>query len=270
MDFGDIDSAKWFAYSRMKSFPLSLGYGIEARKLRRYEKKITERVDYCTVTTQGELEELKTMTPPSPCILIPNGVDTSYFQQKKRVKHGDSMMVFLGRMDYFPNVDAITYFVSEILPVIRLSVPHVQLRIVGSNPTRQVRDLSKEPGVFVTGYVPDVREHLSDATVSVVPLRIARGTQNKILESMAMGIPVVATPDASNGIQGEPEKHLLVAVGPEAFARLVVKVLQNPELQKSISKEAQQMLSQAHSWKNSLNILDNLLNRTTSDRPAVL
>ena len=264
IDFGDIDSAKWFAYARWKSFPLSFGYALEARKLRRFEKQVAERFHHCTVTAQGELDEFHAFDVPRPCTLIVNGFESAPFQKGTiRENHLPPVIAFVGRMDHFPNIDGILYFANEILPIIRRAVPQTELRIVGSNPSREVRKLAGVPGVSVTGYVPDVRPYLVDATVSVAPLRIARGTQNKILEAMAQGIPMVATSEAAKGVRCVPGEHLLVADGPDAFADQVIKVIQHPSLRRTLSKAGRHQVGQAHAWSRSMDTLDEILSRTS-------
>jgi polysaccharide biosynthesis protein PslH len=204
MDFGDLDSGKWLDYSKWHSFPLSWGYYLEGSKLRRYEKQIAAAFDYCTLTTQGELEEFTKLKVDRPHNVIPNGVDGTYFHPNGGPAQMKPVVIFLGRMDYYPNIDAVLYFTESVFPTIRAAVPSVEFRIIGSNPSPAVQRLAAVPGVVVTGHVPDVRPFLKDAVVSVAPLRIAHGTQNKILESMAMGLPVVTTPEAAKGIQATP------------------------------------------------------------------
>ena len=260
LDFGDIDSAKWFAYSRWKPFPFSLGYGLEARKLRTFEKQVAARFHHCTVTAQGELDEFHAFDIHRPCTLILNGFDSASFQTvTTQENHDPPVVAFVGRMDYFPNINGILYFANEILPIIRRTVPRTELRIVGSNPGRKVRNLARIPGVSVSGHVPDVRPYLVDATVSVAPLRIARGTQNKILEAMALGIPTVATSEAAKGVRCVPGEHLLVADGPDAFADQVIKVIQNTALQKTLSEAGRRQVEQVHSWARSMDVLDDIL-----------
>jgi len=257
LDYGDLDSEKWSEYSRWKPFPFSMGYALESRKLRRYEHELALRFDRCSVTTQREKESFEALQVPTPCNVIPNGVDTSYFRRT-----GNSfapVVLFLGRMDYFPNIDGILYFVHQVLPLIRKRMPNVEFRIVGSNPSSKIRELAKIPGVLVTGHVPDVRHYANDAAVSVAPLRIARGTQNKILESMAMGIPVVASPPAAKGIDAVPGRDLLVAEDTESFAERVLEVLENHHLRKSLSEAALKQLEAAHRWSASMSTLDRIV-----------
>ena len=191
--------------------------------------------------------------------MIPNGVDVSYFSPTEISASADPSIVFLGRMDYFPNIDGVCYFAENVLPLIRKKLPKVEFRVVGSNPTRKIRKLEQTPGIVVTGHVPDVRRYLQGGAVAVAPLRIARGTQNKILEAMAMGIPVIATPNAAKGIQAVAGRDLLVAETPHAFAEHVIRLLQNADVRRTLSETARKQVEKGHMWPASMKILDSTL-----------
>jgi sugar transferase (PEP-CTERM/EpsH1 system associated) len=266
LDFGDLDSGKWLDYRQFRGFPLCYGYGLEARKLRRYEKQLTKSFDYCTLTTQGELEEFKKLGVAIPSTVIPNGVDSSYFQPDPKPRNSRTI-AFVGRMDYFPNIDGATYFAKDIFPLVRQRAPGAELWLVGSNPSRMVRDLGAIPGVKVTGHVADVRPYLFQASLTVAPLRLARGTQNKILESMATGTPVVATAMAAKGVAAIPGKHLLVADDPAHFAAEVSRILENETLATSLSECARRQVEHAHSWPRSMQILDSILDNSLKREP---
>src|SRR5262249_13028127 len=141
----------------------------------------------------------------------------------------------------------------------RSEFPAARLRIIGSNPVREVRELSTKPGIEVTGSVPDVRPYLADAAVAVAPLNIARGTQNKILECMSMGIPVVSSPQAARGVQATPGEHLLVGKDHSDFAAQVIKLLCDSELRSRVAQSARQQLRNGHSWARSMQLLDAVL-----------
>jgi sugar transferase (PEP-CTERM/EpsH1 system associated) len=261
LDFGDLDSGKWLNYRQFRGFPLCYGYGLEARKLRRYEKQLTKSFDYCTLTTQGELEEFKKLNVEIPSMVIPNGVDAAYFhpESKPRNRH---IIAFVGRMDYFPNIDGATYFAEDIFPKVRQRVPDAELWLVGSNPSRLVRNLGALSGVKVTGHVADVRPYLLQASLTVAPLRLARGTQNKILESMATGTPVVATAVAAKGVDAIPGRHLLVAEDPADFAAEVSRILEDKTFAITLSECARRQVENAHSWPRSMQILDSILDNS--------
>ena len=264
LDFGDLDSGKWLEYSAHRWFPLSLGYSIEARKLRRYETQLASQFNQVTLTTNGEKGEFQTLGVPVPTEVIPNGVNTSYFQARQTQPLDSRVMAFLGRMDYYPNIDGVLFFIEEIFPLVRRRIPLAQLRIIGSNPSRAIRNLAGIPGVTVTGHVPDVRTHLEDAAVGVVPLRLARGTQNKILELMAAGIPVVTTATAAKGIQAVAGRDLLVADQPAEFAQQVIEVLEQPELRSQLAAAGARQVAAAHAWEPSMARFEEILARVAA------
>jgi len=259
LDFGDLDSGKWLDYSRFRRPPLSFGYGLEARKLRRYERRMATEFGRCTVTTEGEREEFQSLNVPVRCTVIPNGVDAAYFEPSLKRSERPPVIVFLGRMDYFPNIDAVSNFAKRAFPLIRKNLPHAELRVIGSDPVKSVRQLAQIPGITVTGFVPDVRPYLEDAAVAIAPLRIARGTQNKILECMAAGVPVVASPEAAKGIQAIPGRHLLVAKNVDEFVDKVTNILQHKDLHDELSKDARRQVETAHDWQSSMQLLDGVL-----------
>lgn len=258
LDYGDLDSRKWSDYARCRSFPLSAGYALEAHKLQHIERTLAGEFDQCSVTAEGELQSYRELGVPTPCQVIPNGVDAEYFHFcGDRAQHSD-VIVFLGRMDYFPNIDGILHFVKDVFPLVRSRNPAAQLRIVGSNPVPPIMALNQLPGISVTGLVPDVRPYVQDAAVAIAPLRIARGTQNKVLECMAMGVPVVASPQAAKGVQAFPDRDLLVGHTPNQFADHVIRLLSNTELRMRIAEAGRKQVLSAHSWAASMKLLDSI------------
>lgn len=268
LDYGDLDSTKWMDYSEHRAFPLSLGYAIEAKKLRRYERAMAERFDLITVTTRGEADEFRTLGVDKPCTVIPNGVDGKFFQPATMGGGTQPVIVFLGRMDYFPNIDGILWFIHDVFPRIRQAMPGAEVRVVGADPSAEIRRLARIDGVTVTGFVKDVRPYLNEATVAIAPLRIARGTQNKILECMAAGIPVVSTGQAAKGIAATPGEHLLVADNAEDFSRDVLELLRDTEWRKRLATAARAQVEQAHAWPASMRILDQVLEEGFAKREA--
>ncbi|MBZ5496002.1 MAG: TIGR03087 family PEP-CTERM/XrtA system glycosyltransferase [Acidobacteriia bacterium] len=258
MDFGDMDSEKWFRFARQRAFPLSLGYQMEGIKLRRYEERLARAFNCCTVVSRAEKRTLDTFGFPVSVTVIPNGVDIDYFNNPTG-NYDPRTLIFLGQMDYYPNVDAVEYFCNAILPLIRRELPDVRLQIVGNSPNRRVRNLARIPGVEITGPVPDVRPYLIKAAVSIAPLRIACGIQNKVLESMAMRVPVVASSGAFDGITAVENEDLLVDDSPEGFASKVVALLNDPALRDRIADAGRRRIERSHTWPACLAVLSELL-----------
>ncbi len=264
MDFVDVDSEKWQLYAQYHPFPLSWIYRLEVARLSRYEENIARIFEHSIFVSEKEAALFRQRVGGKPISVIPNGVDLDYFcpDGAGRSSHTQPSIVFTGAMDYFPNVDAVRYFCSKIFPRVREAVPEVGFYIVGRNPTRQVRGLGSQPGVVVTGYVPDVRPYLAKAWVAIAPLRIARGLQNKILEAMAMGLPVVGTSEAFQGTRARREDGIRMADDSKSFAHAVVTLLKDPVLRRRCSLAARDYVERQHQWQDHGARLESLLHET--------
>lgn len=258
IDFVDMDSQKWRVYADAHRFPLSLGYWLEGSKLQRAETAIARAFDLCLCVTPGELATLRSFGVETAAGWFPNGVDLDYFSPGTEPYDGNAIC-FVGRMDYFPNQQAAIAFCREVLPKVREARPEASFTIVGAEPPRAVRALARQPGVQVTGTVADVRAFVRRSAVSVAPLRIARGVQNKILEAMAMGVPVVASPETAKGVEAIAGEHLLVAAGAEAMAAAVIRLLADRDERARIARAARAHVEQAYSWEGAMRQLDALL-----------
>ncbi len=260
MDFGDADSEKWLEYGRTAPFPLSQAFRLEGRKVRRYEAWLGKQFDACSVNAPRERDVLAAYVR-SPIHVIPNGVDLEYFEPARPSGRGyiPNRIVFTGNMSYRPNVDAVQHLVSAVLPRVRREIPDVQLCIVGMDPTPAVRRLADEDRVVVTGRVDDVRPYLDSAAVAVAPLRVARGLQNKVLEAMAMRVPVVASPAAFEGISAVAGRDLLVAAGPDEFSRTIVTLLRDPAVRERYAAAGRTCVETNHNWSRLLQRLEDLV-----------
>lgn len=262
IDFIDVDSEKWLEYAQRTSFPLSALYKREAELLAKYEEKLILAFDHSIISSEAEAQILRTRVKDRPITVISNGVDLEYFSLAEAESSMKSRLtiVFIGVMDYFPNVDAVQFFCHEIFPLVRKSMPNAQFCIVGRNPTRQVRELGKQINVVVTGSVLDIRPYLGHATVSVAPFRLARGIQNKILESMAMGIPVVGTTVAFKGILATERDGIRIADDPNSFAQYVTAFLQGDRtLRREAGFQARRYVERYHRWEDQGAKLEGLL-----------
>lgn len=258
LDFGDMDSQKWLEYSRVRHFPMSLGYWLEGIKLERSEKILAGKFNYCTCTTKAELETLRSFNTGVRADWFPNGVDYEFFKPDDRPYEPDTVC-FIGRMDYYPNQECMFDFCKNTLPLIRQKRPGVKLKIIGANPSPEIRDLDRLENVTVTGSVPDVRPHVLSSAVNIAPLNIARGTQNKILESLAMGVPVVSSIQAAGGIDALPDKHFLMASTPQEYAEAIIRLLESKEDREKFSQAGRERMLSNHDWHASMLRLDQII-----------
>ena len=270
LDFGDMDSQKWLEYARYRPFPLSLGYRLEGMKLEREEKRLARLFDTCTATTRAEWQTLQGYGAAAATDWFPNGVDSEYFSPDDGAYDSDAIS-FVGRMDYYPNQECMLDFCANVLPRVRARRPGVKLAIVGANPSKDIRRLGELPGVTVTGSVPDVRPYVLRSALVVAPLNIARGTQNKILEAMAMGLPVVTTPAAAGGVDAVAGEHLLVARSHEEQCAAVLQILESPGERRRLGAAGRRRMLSHHAWPSSMRRLDAIIERTVAShcaRPA--
>jgi sugar transferase (PEP-CTERM/EpsH1 system associated) len=273
LDFLDMDSQKWLDYARFKSFPLAAGYWLEGKKLEREEKRVAREFDLCTTITRTEWETLESYGTGAATDWFPNGVDSDYFSPGAETYDADAIC-FVGRMNYYPNQECMVDFCTNVLPRIRARRPQVKLLIIGAEPSRAVRRLADLSGVTVTGSVPDVRPYLRRSALMVAPLNIARGIQNKILEAMAAGVPVVASRVAAGGVDAVPDEHFLVAGTHEEYARCALRILEDAAFRQQLSAAGRKRMLSHHSWERAMRRLDAIIARCLStwnsvrDRPV--
>jgi hypothetical protein len=263
LDYGDMDSQKWLEYAHYKPFPLSLGYWLEGFKLEAAEKRLARKFDICTATTRAEWETLQGYGTASATDWFPNGVDADYFKPDKN-DYDPNTLSFIGRMDYYPNQECMFDFCRNTLPLIQAERPAAKLLIVGADPSPAVMKLGKLPGVTVTGSVPDVRPYVLRSAAMVAPLHIARGTQNKILEAMAMGVPVVTSRIAAGGVDAEDGVHFLVGNGPSAHALACLRLMQDPAERARFASAGRERMLTNHDWQASMRRLDGIVKRVVA------
>lgn len=272
VDFVDLDSAKWNDYAQRKAWPVSALYRREARRLLAFEKFVAARVEASLFVTGEEARLLAAAAPEcaSRIIAIENGVDSDYFSPghdfESPFPAAEHPIVFTGTMDYWPNVDAVTWFAREVLPRIREHDSHARFHIVGMRPERAVQALQGD-AVNVTGRVADVRPYLRHARVVVAPLRIARGIQNKVLEAMAMARPVILTSGAAAALSVQRGVELEVADDAPAFAAKVL-ALMDPAAAATMGRLARERVLADYAWASRLAAIDELVARGAVPRRA--
>jgi sugar transferase (PEP-CTERM/EpsH1 system associated) len=261
MDFVDIDSDKWRQYAPTKPWPLSWLYRREGERLLAWERRVAAEFDASLFVSGAEAADFRGLAPESAGKVghYHNGVDAEYFSPERDYPDpypaGVRALVFTGAMDYWPNVDAVVWFAREVLPALRAGRPELLFAIVGGKPTAEVQALSAREGVLVTGRVEDVRPWLAHAAVVVAPLRIARGIQNKVLEGMAMARPVVATPQALEGIDALPDQEILRAADKADMTAAVLRALEAS----SLGGAARLRVMRDFNWADNLARVDQLL-----------
>lgn len=268
MDFCDVDSRKWSDYVAFKPWPLSLGYRWEAWRMALAECRMAGRFDQVTVATKGEVDALAEMGVHERVDWFPNGVDTEFFKPSSE-PFDPNLITFVGRMDYFPNEQCMVEFCKGTWPMLKRARPALRLQIVGAAPTARVLALARIEGVTVTGSVPDVRPHVQTSALTIAPLKIARGTQNKILESMAMQVPVISSRIAADGVDAVAGEHLLVADEPQALCDAILRVCADPVKREQIGRAARERVLSHHAWPTAMQRLDTIVARgfTASSRP---
>jgi len=264
IDFVDVDSDKWRQYAEGHRFPMNWVYRREGRTLLNLERRLAAHSEASVFVSEQEAALFRELAPESidRVHAIDNGVDTDYFSPQREYPDpfapGTARLVFTGAMDYWANVDAVSHFATEVFPLVREAMSEARFVIVGARPTPAVRRLGELPGVEVTGAVHDVRPYLAHASAAVAPLRIARGVQNKVLEAMAMGRPVVATPQALDGLRECAGMDWLVAERPEQLAALCLQVLRGEGVE-GMGEKARACVCQHYSWGEHMDRLARLL-----------
>jgi glycosyltransferase involved in cell wall biosynthesis len=216
------------------------------------ERDLICQFDHALVTSSADRNAMLDLIPtgqtPSQISILPNGVDMEYFHPNPKLQRDAETIVFSGKMSYHANISMVKYLVAEIMPRIWKVRPAARLYIVGKDPTPDIKELQKNPRIVVTGTVEDIRPFLWKATVSVVPLLYGAGIQNKVLEAMATGTPVVTTCQALSALQAQPGKDLFVSDDPDKFSQAVLQLIANRDLQRKIGEAGLKYVRTFHSW----------------------
>lgn len=230
MDFVDADSVKWRSYAEAARPPMRAVYEREATTLARFERDVARRARISVITAERERALMESIAPGCEVRVLANGVDTEFFCPRAEVPTEPSL-VFFGAMDYAANIEAALTLVREVLPRVRRRHPNARVVLAGSKPSQELRRLTDISGVIVTGYIADIRPVVQGCSLGVFPLRVARGVQNKVLEAMAMGVPVVTSPAVAEGVTARVPDELSVAPvddGGVAMAARVCELLDSP------------------------------------------
>ena len=250
MDLVDVDSLKWRAYAQQSSLPKRLFYSLESRRLAHVESGRAGSVGSLIVCNERERDAcVQSVKPIVQVHVIRNGVALPRLDEVTRPNDGPPVVTFVGVLDYLPNVRGLSWFVNEVWPAIRRAFPSAELRVVGRDPSAEVMAMGSRDGVSVIGPVDSVQPELARATVVIVPLKIARGVQNKVLEAMAASKAVVCTPEVAQGIDATDGEHFCVADGAAAWADRVVELLRDESLRERIGAAGRQRVEAVYDWE---------------------
>ncbi|MGH7455118.1 MAG: glycosyltransferase, partial [bacterium] len=247
--------------SREKSRLMKLLLKVELERIKRYES-LLEQFHACFVCSEPDKEQSLKAAPEANVQIIPNGVDLAYFSNDKPVPYDPARIVFTGNLTYYPNLDGIFYFINEIFPLVKKEMPAAKFYIVGQSPPAKVRALASND-VIVTGFVEDIKQHYLSSAVAVSPIRFGAGTLNKILEPLALGVPVVATSMGTEGLDLTNGKEILIADGPHTFAKHVIRVMKDQEFREKLGKEGMALVRQLYNWDAVVQALENIYQELT-------
>lgn len=229
----------------------------ETRRLIFYENLMFEYFDHCSIISEQD-RELIYHSEREEIAIIPNGVDTDFFQPAEEEKTHD--LVFTGNMNYPPNVDSVAYLVERILPLIKKEMPDVRILVSGVNPAKKILALAEEySNVEVTGWVEDIRHSYARSKIFLAPMQIGTGLQNKLLEAMAMGIPCITSDLANNAIGAVPDESILIGQTPAEYAMKVLQLLADPEQRDRIAKSGTQLVHDRFNWNATTSMLEGLM-----------
>jgi len=254
--FHDIDSILYRRLLRIVKKPYEgLRFALNWLPLQRWESRVVEGFDLNIVVSSIDRGLLESKNPKAKIAVIPNGVDTDSLSPLP-LSDGQDNILFVGNMGYPPNPDAAIYFTRQIFPLIRERLPKAKFLVVGRYPGQELRKLSRDPNVIITGYVESVIPYYQKSSVVIVPLRAGGGTRGKILEAMALGRPVVSTSLGAEGLEVTHKENIMIADRPEDFATITVELMKNGSFKSALIESARKFVESQHSWRESAEKLD--------------
>jgi glycosyltransferase involved in cell wall biosynthesis len=222
---------------------------VQWQRLKRYEAWACRRADVVIAVSGPDAEALRRIAPELPVTVVPNGIDVADYRafDARQADLPSHSLVFTGKMDYRPNVDAALWFAQQVLPLVQDRVPDARFYVVGQRPHARLDVIRGRPGVVITGRVPEIKPYLAGAAVYVIPLRSGGGTRFKVLEAMSMGRPIVSTSMGCDGFPVTSGQEAVLADEPDAFADRVVELLQDPARQEALVRAASEFVM-AYDW----------------------
>jgi sugar transferase (PEP-CTERM/EpsH1 system associated) len=250
VDIVDVDSQKWLDYATITRPPMSWLYQAEGRRLRKVEQRLPTWARAVTLVSEAEADIYREFCPQDRIHAVTNGVDLEYFRPAPPAD--EPSCVFTGALNYRPNVEGVSWFCKEVWGEVLRQRPQAKFYLVGRQPAPTVRRLAGLPGVELIGQVPDVRPHVARAAIAVVPLQVARGIQNKVLEAMAMGKATVVSPQALAGLKAKPDADLVLARTPADWVACILRLMDDPALRQQLGLAGRRYVEEHHHWDRCL------------------
>lgn len=249
-----------------KRWPAAIYSLIQSSRLKRFETRVCRQVGHVLACSQADAAMLRALTHHTPISVVPNGIGLESYTQDNlpEIHLPRPTLVFTGKMDFRPNVDAVLWFTHDILPRVRAEMPTVHFAVVGQKPHARLNVLRGREDVTLTGFVPDVRPYIAAADVYVAPLRMGSGTRLKLLEAMAMRRAVVSTRLGAEGLPVDNGVHLLLANTPSEFAGAVLQLLRNPTRRRELGENAARLVQQHYDWKAIIPALERVYQNSVS------
>ena len=257
LDYMDVFSKGMERRMHTDPFYMKPFLAIEYKRLLKYENKVFDRFNNKTIISEQD-KNLIPHPQKEKIIVIPNGVDTSYFKPMPHKKEFE--LLFNGNMNYPPNIESVEYLVEKVMPYVWSKLPNTRLLISGASPSSEVEALASNR-VIVSGWVDDIRLNFAKSKILVAPMQISIGLQNKLLEAMAMQMPCVTSSLANNALGAKPDEQILVADTPEQYARQIIDLLQNEAKAKQIGMNGYQFVISKFNWQSTTAILERLISR---------
>ncbi|GIV66477.1 MAG: glycosyltransferase [Chloroflexota bacterium] len=246
-----VDSITYLFKQTQKNHPQKLIRWLlrfELQRTEKYERFLSTQFDKVLVTSSKDRDEYLRLSPSSPIEVITNGVDIDYFSPPPEQARHRNVLLISGKMSYHANVDMALFTINQILPLVWQTNPELELWIVGKDPPPALQQFTANPKITITGTVPEILPYLQKATIALAPLNYGAGVQNKVLEAMACGTPVIASPLAVSALNVIDGVHVLIAKNPQHYAELISKMISNPLTADQIGKSGREYVEKEHSW----------------------
>ena len=257
IDYQDAFSAGMKRRHDIGSWVTKPVFGMEYRRLSRYEAAIFDDFDVKTIISQPD-RDLIPHPKRDEILIIPNGVDHDYFKPLEREKRYD--IVFTGNMSYAPNVNAVDYLANEILPLVWKRLPEAKMYIAGASPDPKVKKAACER-IVISGWLDDIRDAYAESRVFIAPMRIGTGLQNKLLEAMSMGLPAITTPLANGSLGAQPNKEILVGSNAEELAQHIITLLTDDQKAQEIAQGGFDFTNRVYDWGKATEIMEKAMEK---------